>query len=165
LTTAVLSLALAVPVLAVATTLMRPTPAQAANVVNVTINIPAATFENTCGPVPDTVAVSGQLHIVIETTPNGQGGFQAGNYMNMEAKGTGLVSGDGYVVSKTDETKEHTWNALPPFPASTHFTSDYELVSQSGTDNFLMHVTLYEKIDASGNPTVVVENVWFGCRG
>jgi hypothetical protein len=96
-------LVVAAPLLALAVSLYRPAPAHA-DTVNVTIKIPATVEPNPCTP-GDLVALAGQLHIVIATTADGQGGYHVSETMDEKAAGAGLTTGIKYTASKTD-----TWD-------------------------------------------------------
>jgi len=153
--------ALALPLFAVATDLRRPTPAWAANVVNVTIRLPAQVEPNPCTP-GDLVALSGQLHIVLSITEDPQGGYHVSETARENLAGASLATGVKYGASKTETW---TWYAGTPFPALNTHTIDSELVSQAGTDNFLAHVTVHTTINANGVPTVTVDTIRLDCAG
>jgi hypothetical protein len=152
---------LALPLVAVATNLHQPAPAWAANVVNATIRIPARVEPNPCTQ-GDLVALSGQLHIVLSITEDGQGGYHVSETAKEMLAGASLVTGVKYGASKTDTW---TWFAGTPFPAVNTHTIDSELVSQAGTDNFVAHTTIHTTINAAGTPTVTVDNVRLECAG
>jgi hypothetical protein len=159
--TAAILVALALPLLAVATDLHRPTPAWAANVVNVTIRIPAQVEPNPCTP-GDVVALSGQLHIVLSITEDGQGGYHVSETVREKLAGVSLATGVKYGASKTETW---TWFAGTPFPAVNTHTIDSELISRAGTDNFVAHTTIHTTINEAGVPTVTVENIRLDCAG
>jgi hypothetical protein len=158
---AAILVALALPFLAVATDLHRPAPAWAANVVNVTIRIPAQVEPNPCTP-GDIVALSGQLHIVLSITEDGQGGYHVSETAKEMLAGVSLVTGVKYRASKTETW---TWYAGTPFPVVNTHTIDTELISQAGTDNFIAHTTIHTTINAAGVPTVIVDTVRLECAG
>jgi hypothetical protein len=158
---AAILVALALPLLAVVTDLHRPAPAWAANVVNVTIRIPAQVEPNPCTP-GDLVVLSGQLRILIAMTADGQGGYHVTQSADEKLAGASLVTKVKYVASKTEEW---TWYAGTPFPAINTHTIDSELVSLADTDNFLAHVTLHTTVTATGVPTVTVDRVVLECNG
>ena len=151
----------ALPLLAVAADLHRPTPARAANVVNVTIRIPAQVEPNPCTP-GDLVALSGQLHILLSITEDPQGGYHVSETAREKLAGASLVTGVKYGASKTETW---SWFAGTPFPAVNTHTIDSELVSQAGTDNFIAHTTIHTTINANGVPTVTVDAIRLECAG
>jgi hypothetical protein len=153
-------LVVTVPLLVLAASLYRPAPAYA-DTVNVTINIPATVEPNPCTPT-DQVALAGQLHIVIATTADGQGGYHVSETMDEKLAGASLLTKIKYTASKTDTWD---WYAGAPFPAVNTHTTDSELVSKAGTANFLVHITVHTTVDANGVPTVTLENIWLDCKG
>jgi hypothetical protein len=159
--TSAILVALALPLVAVATDLHRPTPARAANVVNVTIRIPAQVEPNPCTP-GDLVALSGQLRILIAMTADGQGGYHVTQSADEKLAGASLLTKVKYLASKTEQWD---WYAGTPLPVTNTHTIDSELVSLADTDNFLAHVTLHTTISATGDPTVTVDRVVLECSG
>ena len=153
-------LVVAVPLLALAVSLYRPAPAYA-DTVNVTIKIPATVEPNPCTP-GDVVGLAGQLHIVIATTADGQGGYHVSETINEKTAGASLTTGIKYTASTTDSWD---WYAGAPFPAVNTHTTDSELISKAGTANFLLHITTHTTVNANGVPTVTVDNVWMDCKG
>jgi hypothetical protein len=159
LTTAVLGLALAVPVLVVATGFHKP--ASAANVTNTTIHVPASVQTNPCFPT-DVVNLSGDIHIVITTTADSAGGYRVNNHLNSQLSGVSITTGTKYVNS---ENKDDEWYARPPFPAVHTHTYDFLLLSQSNTPNYVLHMTMHETVNANGVPTATVDKFSMDCQG
>src|SRR4051812_30514934 len=82
--------------------LMSPAHARAAGgPVNVTMNIPADLRENPCTMAPDTVNVSGTLHIVYYVRGDGSGGYHVNETTDERAKGQSLVTSVNYLLSET----------------------------------------------------------------
>ena len=46
----------------------------------------------------------------------------------------------------------------------TH-TYDFELISQSSVDDYVLHMTMHEIVNANGVPTAVVDNFSMDCKG
>jgi hypothetical protein len=159
LTTAVLGLALAVPVLVVATGFHKP--ASAANVTNTTIHVPASVQTNPCF-LTDVVNLSGDIHIVITTTADSAGGYRVNNHLNSQLSGVSITTGTKYVNS---ENKDDEWYARPPFPAVHTHTYDFLLLSQSNTPNYVLHMTMHETVNANGVPTATVDKFSMDCQG
>jgi hypothetical protein len=137
------------------------TPAQAANVVNVTIHVPASTPTNPCFP-SDVLNLSGDIHIVITTTASRSGGYRVNNHLDSELKGVSITTGTKYVNS---ENQDDEWFARAPFPAVHTHTYDFVLLSQSHTPNYVLHMTMHETVNASGVPTATVDNFSMDCQG
>jgi hypothetical protein len=154
----VVALLIAVP-LAVLT--FGVTPAQAANVTNTTIHVPASVQTNPCFPT-DVVNLSGDIHIVITTTAASNGSYRVNNHLNSELKGISITTGTKYVNS---ENQDDEWYARPPFPTVHTHTYDFLLLSQSDTPNYVLHMTMHETVNANGVPTATVDNFSMDCKG
>lgn len=136
-------------------------PAAAANVVNTTIHVPASVQTNPCFP-KDVVNLSGDIHIVITTTTDSNGGYRVVNELNSELSGVSITTGTKYV---NDESRSDKWYARAPFPAIHTHTYDFVLVSQSNTPNYVLHMTMHETVNAQGAPTATVDNFSMDCQG
>ncbi len=154
----VLGLVLATPLLVVTT---GQRPASASNVVNVTIHVPASVQTNPCFPT-DVVNLSGDIHIVITSTDDGNGGLHINKSLNSQLSGVSITTGTKYVNS---ENQQYDWYARPPFPAVQSQTYDFLLVSQNNTPNYVLHMTMHETVDANGVPTATVDNFSMDCAG
>ena len=60
---------------------------------------------------------------------------------------------------------DEDWNADPPFPAEHTHTYDFDIDSSTGVDNFVLHMTMHETVNANGVPTATVDNYRAECRG
>jgi hypothetical protein len=134
-------------------------PARAANVVNVTFNIPAAVYDNPC--VGEQVALSGQLHLILNVTTDSSGGYHFVSKWNASYTGSGLLSGASYTAS---ESKQESWTASQ-LPASHTTTSVVKLTSKGGAPNAYLYTTMTTTIDANLVATVTVDSVSIDCRG
>jgi hypothetical protein len=138
-----------------------PAAANAANVVNYTFHNPAAVMDNPCAP-GDVVNLNGNLHVVISTTSNGNGGYHVDNHLNSHLRGYSITTGLKYSNS---ETNDEDWNAQPPFEAVHTHTYNFELNSSTGQDNYILKIEMHETVTANGTPTAVVDNYRMECRG
>lgn len=152
-------LGLAVPVLLLA--LAAAPPAQGATVTNTTIHVPASVQTNPCFTT-DVVNLNGDMHIVITTTENRAGGWQVSNHIDTQLSGLSITTGTKYVNS---ENKEDSWFAGAPFPAVHTQTYDWLLLSQSGTDNYVLRTTMHVTVNAMGVPTAAVDKFELDCQG
>ena len=134
--------------------------AQADNVVNYTLHVPASVQTNPCFPT-DVINLSGDIHVVITTTA-AAGGYHVANHLNSQLSGASITTGTRYVNS---EDQYDGWNARPPFPATHTHTYDFNLISQSGTDNYVLHATMHETVTANGMPAATVDNWRMDCAG
>jgi hypothetical protein len=151
-------LALAVPLLVVTT---GQRPAVAANVVNVTFHVPAQVEINPCTP-GDIVNLSGDIHVVITTTVAAKGSYHVTNKLNSQLSGASILTGLKYTNSTESE---EDWFARPPFPAVHTHTYDFDLISSTGFDNYVLHMTMHETVNANGVPTATVDNFSMDCKG
>jgi hypothetical protein len=154
----ILGLLLAVPLVVLGIGIQSAT---AANVVNTTIHVPASVQTNPCFPT-DVVNLSGDIHIVITTTADSNGGYSVTSHLNSQLSGVSITTGTKYVNS---ENQEDEWYARPPFPAIHTHTYDFLLVSQSNTPNYVLHMTMHETVNAQGVPTATVDSFSMDCQG
>jgi hypothetical protein len=155
LTAAVLGLALAVPTLVFATSFNEP--ARAANVVNVTFHVPAQVQTNPCFPA-DVINLSGDIHVTITTTADRRGGYHVTNHLNSQLSGVSITTGTKYVNSED-------WYARAPWPAVHTHTYDFLLISNNGTPDYVLHMTMHETVTAGGVATATVDNFSMDCKG
>jgi hypothetical protein len=130
--------------------------------VNVTFHVPASVQTNPCVVPKDVVNLSGDIHVVITTTSAGNGSYRVNNHLNSELSGASITTGTKYVNS---ENQDDEWYARPPFPAVHTHTYDFLLVSQSGTDDYVLHMTMHETVNANGVPTATVDKFSMDCKG
>jgi type 1 fimbria pilin len=149
----------ATTLLALALLLLLAAPARAAQIANVTINIPATVYDNPC--VGEQVALSGTLHLILNVTTDSSGGYHFVSKWNASYTGTGLTSGATYTAS---ESKQESWSASQ-LPASHTTTSVIKLVTKGGAQNAYLYTTTTTTIDANGVATVTVDGVSIDCRG
>jgi hypothetical protein len=135
--------------------------AHAATVVNYTFHVPASVQTNPCFP-GDVVNLSGDIHVVITTTRAGRGNYRINNHLNSQLTGVSITTGTRYVNS---EEQNDEWFTRPPWPVVHTHTYDFNLISQSGTDDYVLHMTMHETILANGFPTAYVDNFRMDCKG
>ena len=152
---------LAVPVAALAIGVADVAPAWGANVVNATFHVPASVQTSPCSP-GDVVNLSGDIHVVITATADGSGGYQTNTSLNSHLSGTSVTTGTRYVNS---ETQEEDWYAGAPFPTVHTSVHDFDLISQSGTPDYVLYMQMHETVTALGVPAAAVDNFWMDCRG
>src|SRR5690349_3009357 len=151
-TTLLLALALALPGTAVAA-------AGLGDLVNVTIQVPVAVYDNPCADEP--VALHGDLHILIGTSTDQDGRVHYLSTLNASYSGNGLISGTAYTAS---ERKQESWTASQ-LPASHTTTSVVKLISKGAAPNAFLYTTVTTTIDATGVPTATVDTISIKCRG
>jgi hypothetical protein len=136
-------------------------PALASTVVNATIHTPADVQPNPCSP-GDWVNLSGDIHIVINTTGNGRDGYQVKNHLNAHLSGASIITGTKFVGN---ENNNEQWSTGTSLPATHRDTYDFVLVSQGSAANLVLRTTVRETIDAAGDSDVAAERWSTICRG
>ncbi|HZG96111.1 MAG TPA: hypothetical protein VEZ46_15520 [Mycobacteriales bacterium] len=136
-------------------------PAGAANTVNATFRVPAKPVTNPCAPT-DVVNLSGDIHVVMTSTSSKAGGYTVTSHLNSHLSGLSITTGTRYV---SDETQEQTWHGEPPYPVIHKQTHTWTIVSQSGTDDYLLHMTMHQTVSPGGVPTATADNFRLECKG
>jgi hypothetical protein len=140
---------------------LRDAPAaRAQTVVNYTFHVPASVQTNPCFP-GDVLNLNGDVHVVITTTAAASGGLVVTNHLNSQLSGRSITTGTGYVNS---EKQTDVWYT-GPLPAVHTHTYDFDLISQSSTPDYIMHMTMHTTVTANGVPTATVDNFSADCRG
>lgn len=135
--------------------------ARADIVVNSTVHVPAWVETNPCFPA-DVINLSGDIHVVITSTAAGSGDYRVAYHLNSRLSGVSITTGTRYVNS---ENVNDEWSARPPFPATHTRTYDSHLISQSGTDNYILHATMHETVTANDMLTATVDSWRMDCAG
>jgi hypothetical protein len=135
--------------------------ARADNIVNYTLHVPASVQTNPCFPA-DVLNLSGDIHLVISTTLDQSGGYHVMHHLNSQLSGVSVTTGTRYVNS---EDQNDEWYAAVPFPTVHTHTYGFNLISQSGTDNYILHMTMHETVTANGDPTATVDRWETDCKG
>lgn len=143
--------------------LILPTaPTSAANVVNYTFHVTATAIPNPCYPI-DVINLNGDIHIVITYTGDNKGGYHMSSSLNYQG-----VSGQSITTQtlyQSSTITNNNFNMNPPFPSTYSNIDSWSLISQGGTDNFIMHSTFHVTMNANGVPTATVDNFSAQCNG
>jgi hypothetical protein len=134
--------------------------ASAETVVNYTFHVPAQVEINPCFPA-DVVNLNGDIHVVMTTTASRSGSYRVNNHLNSQLNGVSITTGTQYVNS---ENKNDEWYT-GPLPAVHTQTYDFNLISQSGTDDYVLHMTMHTTVTANGVPAAVVDDYRMDCKG
>jgi hypothetical protein len=135
--------------------------ARADSVVNYTFHVPASVQTNPCFPA-DVINLNGDIHVVITTTTASSGGYHVTDHLNSQLSGASITTGTDYVNS---EDQYDGWYAGSPFPAIHTHTYDFDLISKSGTANYILHTTMHETVTANGTPAATIDNWQMDCSG
>ena len=132
-----------------------------AETTNVTINVPAQVYENTCAGEP--VVVHGTLHLVVATTSDGGGGYHVKTGLNTQGmQGQGLISRVPYRAAEVQETVQHV---RPPHPTMTSVVHELRLLAQGQVSNLLFSFRQRTVVTADGVPTVTADGLRLSCNG
>jgi hypothetical protein len=135
--------------------------ALASATVNVTIHIPSTVANNACAG-DDPINLNGDMHIVITTTADRQGGYHVTNHRNTHLTGTSLTTGARYVSNNASNDE---WYARGPFPAVQTWTDTSVLVGQGSTPNAVARITAHETVDGTGATTASTDSYTVDCHG
>jgi len=109
-------------------------------------------------PCPDTdiedIHVQGTYTIKTKTVIDGHGGFHFSSHWNWaNFTGTGLTSGDTYVVTQTFSHTEHDFVGANDVESFT-LIFNFHLVSKGSGDNIQLHGVNHYTVNANGETTV-----------
>jgi hypothetical protein len=153
-----LALLLILPLVALGLT---SAPASAANISNATFRVPADVIVNPCAP-GDVVNLHGTVHVVTTWTADGNGGYHMTQTAKTQLSGASITTGTGYGSS---ENRNDSWYSGVPFPDVHTNTYDFNVISRSGTANYVLHMTMHTTVTSNGVPTAVVDNWRMDCQG
>ena len=114
------------------------------------------------GTPEDTVAISGQLHVLITTTSNGTVTTLRNLFVPRNVTGTGTITGATYrgVGNSQDTTIQVTGG-----PSVFTLVNNFYIIGQDGGYRYLVHETFHVTMDADGNVVVSHDNAFITCPG
>lgn len=115
----------------------------------------AYTTFNPCPPVPESVSLSGTLHLVYKI----RGNWVDWRYNFSNVKGVGLTTGNSYVVQDNVDQQSML---LPPAGFTVSTTEHLRVVSMGNADNFDL---VFDWTYSTPPPTLTVDKFRFECRG
>ena len=130
-------------------------PAGAASDLGATSRRETIVFERSADCTGETVLISGTIHFVTQTQPDGSfvGHF---NYQNMA--GLGLTSGTIYRVSAVDHLR-----LSAPFPSSINSVRSFHLISVGSESNLLITFLFHITVNANGEVTATIDDSHAQC--
>jgi hypothetical protein len=112
------------------------------------------------GGAGELVLISGNLHILITSTVDNNGGTQDKNHAQPQgATGVGLTTGDVYRATGVTQDQV-TINGAGEFT----FVNNFRIIGPGPGNNLLVHQTVHVTINANGDMTVDVDNSSVECR-
>jgi hypothetical protein len=115
---------------------------------------------NPCTGEP--ITLSGELNITNVVTADANGGFHF-NYTLVPSQVRG-VGASGATYKAVGGEREH-FNVTAGETLNDTYTNTFNLISQGGGDNFIVHVTFHVTVDANGDVTAEVVLDSAECRG
>jgi hypothetical protein len=110
--------------------------------------------------VPETVTVTGTLHIVSHTTVNPDGSFHVVSHFNPQGvSGTGDVTGAQY---RGTGVTQNTFNIAAG--QTFTFANNFNFIGQGPGNNSTLHQNVHTTVNANGVVTSVVDNFSATCN-
>src|SRR2546425_1175418 len=142
--------------LTVATMTVSP-PAYAATTSSV-MPFPEPTITNPCNG--EDVNVSGNVHVTIGATIDGNGGIHLRIHIhNQDVSGIGVTTGSKYQIPTTSDSSAYFGSAT-----TMTMTVNARAVAQGSTPNFSMREVIHVTIDANGVPRASIDNPSMDCN-
>ena len=102
------------------------------------------------------VEISGTIHLLSHEQSDGS---VVGHINYQGLTGVGLTTGVRYHVSAVDH-----FRLQAPFPSSIQSVRNIHLIAEGATDDLLVQIVSHVTVDANGNVTASVDEIWSQCR-
>jgi|ERR1041384_156954 hypothetical protein len=114
------------------------------------------------GGAGEPVLVQGVLHLQDHITINGNRVNFKTHAQPQGASGTGLITGDSYQA--TGVTQEQ--DSIPLIDGAAEFTfiNNFKIIGQGPNNNFLVHQTVHQTVNANGDVTTTIIDTSVECR-
>ena len=148
---------------AVAALVVSIMPAKAAITVNESIPFFLSVFVPcAAGGAGETVDLSGNLHVLITETINGN---NVSGFIHDQPQGvTGTGETTGLMYSGTGVTSTSFKTSLQNGQANTTFINRFNVIGQGPGNNFTVHETAHSTFNADGTVTVNFDNFGIECH-
>jgi hypothetical protein len=124
-------------------------------ITGLTVFVPCAV-----GGAGETISLDGNLHVLINTTVDAQGGIHLKTHFQPQGlSGTGLTSGDKY--QGTGVTQDQT---IVTAAGVRSFVNNFRMIGQGPGNNFMVHENLSITVDAGGDVTASHDNLTTSCN-
>ena len=115
------------------------------------------------GGAGEVVVLTGDLHILISATINGNNVHVRSHSQPMGVSGVGAVTGDRY--QGTGITRQDlNFDGVDGFPFNFSFVNNFKIIGQGPGNNLLIHQNVHLTINANGETTVTVDNFRSECK-
>jgi hypothetical protein len=136
-----------------------PTPTRAEVLTNTKVPFATLAF---IPCVPETVLLTGELHILITQEMDANGGIHVKSHFQPQGiSGLGMVTGLKY--QGTGVTQEHINDHTGPAFEDT-FVNNFRIIGQGPGNNLLVHTTFHVTVNANGVTTANVLNTSTECQ-
>jgi hypothetical protein len=140
-----------------------PSPTRAEVTTNTSVPIAFLDFVPCAdGGAGEFVLVSGDLHILITTTVDANGGFHGKTHFQPQGiSGFGLSTGARYQATGV---QQESFNAPSGGTITDTFVNNFRLIGQGRGNNLLVHQSVHMTTNANGDVTADVFNNSITCR-
>jgi hypothetical protein len=114
------------------------------------------------GGAGEIVDVSGDLHVLLTFTVNGNNVSGKEHFQPQGVSGTGETTGDKYQATGVTQSQFKT--SLQNGQAEMTFINNFRIIGQGPGNNFLVHETFHITINANGVQTAFVDNFSVDCK-
>jgi hypothetical protein len=103
------------------------------------------------------VLLSGRIHLVSHLQSDGS---VVGHFNYQGVSGVGLTSGTTYRASTVDN-----FRLTEPFPTDINSVRSFHLISRGSEDDLLVFALFHITVDANGNITAEIDDLYMKCTG
>ncbi len=108
------------------------------------------------------ISVSGDLHVLISTTINGNNVTIKTHFQPQGVSGVGLSSGVKYQA--TGVTQDQFKGSLQNGQLQASFINNFRMIGQGPGNNLLVHENFHVTVNANGTVTAIHDNFSFDCK-
>jgi hypothetical protein len=123
----------------------------------ITVFIPCAN-----GGAGETVTLTGELHVLLTFTINGNNISGKTHFQPQGISGLGDVTGAKY--QGTGVTQDQFKSSLQNGQFEESFVNNFRMIGQGPGNNFLVHENLHITVNANGDVTVMHDNLSVECK-
>jgi hypothetical protein len=137
--------------------------AQAEVVQNVSVPVVLSTFIPCAnGGAGEIVDFTGDLHILVSFTINGNNVSGKSHFQPQGLKGVGQVTGDQY--NAVGVTQESFKGSLQNGQYTETFVNNFRLIGPGPGNNYQVHENAHVTINANGDVTAFIDNLSVDCK-
>ena len=114
------------------------------------------------GGAGEIVHLEGPLHIVTQTTVNGNNFSSKEHFQPQGVSGVGSVTGDKY--NAVGVTQQQSGGSFVNGQAETTFINNFRIIGQGPNNNYQVHTNIHQTVNANGTLTSDVSNTSVDCN-